>query len=238
MRIPSSARIGIVATVIGIGMLAASNYWLGNSEYWWYESEYFDLVVFSLALVAIGLVLVIRSGTTFITQQKAGSCLPRFVPHRWSLRARLERRPRPHRAFPSLLSVGPSSNWPAAGLLYALTFFLIFVSVWVLSLDYRHSGGLTVHLLGARQDRRILALKPLVLRIDSQEHWYLNSKRVSPTDLPRLLEAERARRPEVIVFVDADPDLSYGDVVKAIETIRDANGQVILLGEKNPVHEK
>ncbi|MGB6822169.1 MAG: hypothetical protein WBE21_08820, partial [Candidatus Acidiferrales bacterium] len=83
-----------MATVIGIGMLAASNYWLGNSEYWWYESEYFDLVVFSLALVAIGLVLVIRSGTAFITQQKAGSCLPRFVPHRWSPRARFERRPR------------------------------------------------------------------------------------------------------------------------------------------------
>lgn len=238
MRIPSSARIGIVAIVIGIGALAASNYWLASLEYWWYESEYFDLLVFSLALVAIGLVLVIRSGTAFITQQKAGSCLPSFVPHRWSPRARLERRPRPHRAFASLLSVRPSSNLPTAGLLYALTFFLIFVSVWVLSLDYQHSGGLTVHLLGARQDRRILALQPLVLRIDSQEHWYLNSKRVSPTDLTALLDTEHTRRPEVIVFVDADPDLSYGDVVRAVDTIRDANGQVVLLGEKNSVLEK
>ena len=233
MRIPASARIGIVAIVFGISALAASNYWLANLD-WWYESEDFDLLVFSLAMIAIGLVLVIRSGTAFITQQKAGSCLPRFVPHRWSPRARLERRPRPHRAFASLLSVRPSSNLPTAGLLYALTFFLIFVSIWVLSLDHGHSGGLTVNLISAGQDRRILASERLALRIDSQGHWYLNSKGVSPADLPGLLDAERARRPEVIVFLDADPDLSYGDVVKAIDTIRGANGQIILLGEKNP----
>jgi hypothetical protein len=168
MRISSSARIGIVAIISGIGTLAASNYWLANLECWWYESEYFDLLVFSLALIAVGLVLVIRSGTAFITQQKAVSYLPRFVAHRWSPQARLERRPRPQRAFASLLSVRPSSNLPTAGLLYALTYFLIFVSIWILSLDHRHSGGLTVNLISARQDRRILSPGRLVLRIDSQ----------------------------------------------------------------------
>src|SRR5579863_9978605 len=144
MRISSSARIGIVAIFIGIGTFAASNYWLANPEYWWYESEYFDLLVFSLALIAIGLVLLIRSVTAFIAQQQeeVGSCLPRFVTHRWSPRARLERWPRSHRAFASLLSVRPSSNLSTAGLLYALTFFLAFVSIWVLSSDYRHPGGL------------------------------------------------------------------------------------------------
>src|SRR5579872_92759 len=238
MHISSSARIGIVAIIVGIGTLAASNYWLASLESWWYESEYFDLLVFSLALIAIGLVLVIRSSVAFITQQKVGSCLPPFAPHRWSPRARLERRPRPHRAFASLLSVRPSSSLPTVGLLYALTFFLVFVSIWVLTSDYRHPGGLTVHLLSARQDRRILSSGRLVLRIDLQGQWRMNSKRVSPADLPALLDAERARRPEVIVFLDADPDLSYGDVLKAIDTIRGANGQVILLGEKNPVLEK
>jgi biopolymer transport protein ExbD len=229
MRVPAPARIGIGAIFAGICMLVAYYQWLGDPDSWY--DPFFDLWVLSTAFIAVGLVLVIRSAIQSVGEDEPGECLPQFASHKWSSRAKLERRERPRRLFTSFLGMGHSSNIPAVGFFYALTLVTVF-SMCVLQSNSCVPIGLTVHLLSERQDRRILASAPPLLRIDVKKRWYWNSTRISPKDLPSLLEAERRQRPEVIVFLDGDEDLDLREIVRAVDLIRGEQGQVFLLGEE------
>jgi biopolymer transport protein ExbD len=229
MRLPAPARVGIGAIFAGICMLVAYYRWLGDPDAWY--DPFFDLWVLSMAFIALGSVLVVRAGIQSVGKDEAGARLARLVPHRWSRGTRLESRERPCRLFTSFLGMGHSSNIPAVGFFYALTLVTVF-SMCVLQSNSCVPIGLTVHLLSERQDRRILASAPPLLRIDTKKRWYWNSKRISPKDLPRLIEAERRQRPEVIVLLDGDEDLDLREIVRAVDLIRGERGQVFLLGEE------
>src|SRR6267154_3722044 len=57
--------------------------------------------------------------------------------------------------------------------------------------------------------RHVPCAQPWVVRVESNEEWYLNSKRIEPDDLPEALRAQIGGRASCIVFFDAKYDVSY-----------------------------
>jgi biopolymer transport protein ExbD len=54
-------------------------------------------------------------------------------------------------------------------------------------------------------------------------------------EFERLLRRElRIRPPSWPVYVDGDPDLEWGEVVRAIDVIRGSHGEVVILPVKAP----
>jgi hypothetical protein len=67
------------------------------------------------------------------------------------------------------------------------------------------------------------------VRVESNEEWYLNSKRIEPDDLPETLRAQIGGRTSCIVFFDARSDVSYAEAIHAIDMIEQSPGRVVLL---------
>ena len=80
--------------------------------------------------------------------------------------------------------------------------------------------------------------EPVVLQLryneelDSQivpPSLFLRSKRVSWSDLGSALQEELKARPDRVVYFEADPEVAYNDAVKAIDIIRGAHVDVVML---------
>jgi hypothetical protein len=68
-----------------------------------------------------------------------------------------------------------------------------------------------------------------VVRVESNEEWYLNSKRIEPDDLPEALRAQIGGKTNCIVFFDAKSDVPYAEAIHAIDMIEQSPGRVVLL---------
>jgi len=68
-----------------------------------------------------------------------------------------------------------------------------------------------------------------VVRVESNEEWFLNSKRIEPDDLPETLQAQIGGRKSCIVFFDAKSDVPYAEAIQAIDLIEQTLGRVVLL---------
>jgi len=128
--------------------------------------------------------------------------------------------------------IGATSVLPVVGYAYAVTYLVGFLALspFILQRLFRSQG-----------------IRARVLRDDVMQSWtgqqttglliyvgrggkiYLNSKLVSPNELPRALEDEFARRADWSVYVEGDPDVAYGTMVQAMDLVRSAQGKVILL---------
>ena len=59
--------------------------------------------------------------------------------------------------------------------------------------------------------------------VDAEGKWYLNKKLIAKEDAPRLLEAEFLRHPDdKVLFVKADKNLRYGQLVEVMEVAKKA----------------
>ena len=131
--------------------------------------------------------------------------------------------------------MGRTPGLPFYGLLCAQTLCLLIIPAALLfgrvwGYD-RHSFGLMVHLSRASSATTMSdpGTEPLVVRIDSKERWYLNSQRVSPSELITLLNQKLGRRPGWFVYLDVDSDLQFGVAVHAIDLIEATQAKVVLL---------
>ncbi len=79
-------------------------------------------------------------------------------------------------------------------------------------------------------------LEPLIVRVDfagptACPLLYLNSRPIAWEDLGTVLQKELNHRPpHWPVFLEGGPDLQWRDVAQAIDIVRGANGEVVLLG--------
>ena len=74
-----------------------------------------------------------------------------------------------------------------------------------------------------------LAGETLAVWIDTQNQWYFNSKATTPEELPRLLRESLARQASQVVYVDADDNVDFNVVARAINVVRGEHAQVILI---------
>ena len=92
------------------------------------------------------------------------------------------------------------------------------------------SVGLKVRVLGPRTViSGDLANEGLIVRIDDEEQWSLNSVPFTPEELPQALRARLARQPSQIVYLDAASGLEFSVAAHAISIIRHEDAVVILL---------
>jgi biopolymer transport protein ExbD len=64
---------------------------------------------------------------------------------------------------------------------------------------------------------------------DSPTQLLLNSRVVSTEQLSGALQAEFERRSDRIVYIQADPNLSWNEAVAIIDLIRETHAKIVLL---------
>jgi hypothetical protein len=77
--------------------------------------------------------------------------------------------------------------------------------------------------------RHLPCAQAWVVRVESNDKWYLNSQRIEPDDLPEALRTQIGGRTSCIVFFDAKPDVPYAEAIHAIDLIEQSSGKVVLL---------
>ena len=63
-----------------------------------------------------------------------------------------------------------------------------------------------------------------IVQIDSKHVWSLNGKTLPSADLERALTEQVCHGTARVVFLDASPDIGYGEAIRAVEAIRSACG--------------
>jgi biopolymer transport protein ExbD len=59
----------------------------------------------------------------------------------------------------------------------------------------------------------------LVVRIDAQNKWFLNSQQLSRTDLRTALREKLCWRAEKVLLFDGHPDIAFGEAAEAIDSV-------------------
>lgn len=124
----------------------------------------------------------------------------------------------------------PANAIPTIALACCLCLLVIMVPCWMLHAFRQETMGIMVRVLGPRTVMSSdLAGETLAVWIDARNQWYFNSKPTTPEELPGLLRESLARQASQVVYVDADDNLDFNAVVRAIDLIRRQHAQVILL---------
>jgi biopolymer transport protein ExbD len=133
---------------------------------------------------------------------------------------------RPHRRIH--FSPGPSF-----GLIAAPLVGLAAVAFLAMPIRLYYSKGINVSVLPQRPVvSGVFREEPLLVRVLSagpQCHYYLNARRVALEELPTVLKAELKRRPDWVVFVDADRDVSWEQAAEVMDIAQGLNAKVVLL---------
>ncbi|MGO9095826.1 MAG: ExbD/TolR family protein [Bryobacteraceae bacterium] len=123
-------------------------------------------------------------------------------------------------------------------LLIVIAFELLVIPMWFIhGVTNPTPMGLVIHLVGTGIPTQSTPfMEPLVVHVEfggrtGRPLLYLNSQPVAWEDLGAVVQKELNRRPpHWPVYVEGDPDLMWGSVGHAIDIIRGANGEVVLLG--------
>ncbi len=68
-----------------------------------------------------------------------------------------------------------------------------------------------------------------VVRVENPTRWYLNGDQLLPTELPAALKNVLKTRPDWTVYVVANPNVEFRDVVAAMDVIRGEHARIVLL---------
>jgi hypothetical protein len=127
-----------------------------------------------------------------------------------------------------------SSFFSQIALLYSqISLLMVIPGVLVFHYAWAHdrSYGLFVltYFPESSSFRHLPCAQAWVVRVESNNKWYLNSQRIEPDDLPETLRAQISGRTSCIVFFDADSDVPYAEAIHAIDLIEQSSGKVVLL---------
>ncbi len=149
--------------------------------------------------------------------------------------------PRSCRNYPALRRVNAAPWIPffsQFGILYAYILLLIILPA-VLVFGYAWGFGHRSYGLFALtyfpESRMTSRLKQdpcqlkWVVRVESNEIWFLNSDRIAPADLPFKLRERVGERTGCLVLFDANPDVPFDAAICAIDMIEQTSAKVVLL---------
>lgn len=121
---------------------------------------------------------------------------------------------------------------PLAGYTYAIFWsLLLVVHLMMLAFFTRHRFAIPARLIrpgviAANADRHE---NGLLVYVDRNGLFYLNSKLVTPEALPAALEYELARRGDRSVYVEGDSDAAAGVVITAMDIVHGVGGKVVMM---------
>jgi biopolymer transport protein ExbD len=95
-----------------------------------------------------------------------------------------------------------------------------------------HSEGLMVRTLPTfSRVMRSPGDEPIIVTIDEGKHYFVNSKGVAPIALQSALADALSVHFTKVVFVQADREVDFGTVVLAVDAIKGAGAQAVLVSE-------
>jgi hypothetical protein len=196
-----------------------------NEDFYRWNNYYDNAVWISFVLGSIGLAaLIVDISERFRRRSKDNSSLDFFEPRSIdSYRARQRLKPAPWTPFFSRISLLYSQVLLLAGIGAVLV-----LVAWG---NARRSQGLLVltYFPESPMFTHMPCAQALVVRVESDEAWYLNSKRIEPDDFAEALRAQMGASRNCIVFFDAEPDVDYAVAIHAIDLIEQSQGTVVLL---------
>jgi len=80
--------------------------------------------------------------------------------------------------------------------------------------------------------------EPIIVTIDQRKHYFMNNKQVAPISLQSALADALRLHFTKAVFVQADREVDFGAVVLAVDAIKGAGAQAILVSEPPPKRTK
>jgi biopolymer transport protein ExbD len=214
----------------------------GESEVYDTVADFSNLFGLSVLLALVGSVLLIQSASRADSGERPRDSLTPFLPRRLSysaITASVSEASQPartyatlrHRAFPrrDILSI-----IPITGYIYAVGWFVIFLPCFLLMTWRWTSVGLPVSVvrLDASAVQNDDSFEPLVVTVTFDGHFLLNAKAMSPEELSTTLTAVLGKRPHWCVYVDADPNLAFSEVARAVSIIRGLGAQAVLVTPK------
>lgn len=126
------------------------------------------------------------------------------------------------------------AGMPAFGLI-ATTFYSFVVEFALflqLLIQPPASQGLYVRTIsGFTQAIRYPGADPLIVTIDAQDNYFVNDRKVAPDKLQSVLADALRLRFTKAVFVQADREVDFGVVVLAVDAIKGAGAQAVLVSE-------
>lgn len=187
-----------------------------------YDDLYKELCWFSFIPIVGGLGLLLRTAIARLQTKKTTTIIERAGPeHLWLPR------------FPPVQRI---SGLPFFGLVFATILSVVVVMATLVNYDNRRpSRGIRVSVRRECQKANAsVSIPPPIVRVqaegpNSPARLYLNSKFVPGNDFESALKEELGRRPDWVVCVEADPNLSWTQVVRTIDTIRGLQAKVVLL---------
>lgn len=147
----------------------------------------------------------------------------------------IDRRYHPRKPHTSIRR--PLSGLSTIGLILALTYLPVFISIGVLqSWQWVTPMGLRVHLLHPpAASQGAAGLQPLLVQLKPYSFGvrptlYVDSQPVSWEEFDKRMRKEINRRPpDWPVYLDGDPDMEFGYVVNVIDKLRGLRAEVVLL---------
>jgi biopolymer transport protein ExbD len=198
------------------------------------------LLGISIMCAGAGIVLLTRARSRSEDECRRANCVTPFLPHPWSNVAFVGEHSDSHetafayttfrrRNFPRR-QITP--NLPTIGYAYATTWLLIFVPLALVFMGWQQRPvGLPVSVvrLDASDVKNDFAFEPLLVRVELGHHLYLNAQPITSEELSRTLGERLARRPYWYVYVDADPNVQFADVARAVDIIRGQHADAVLV---------
>jgi biopolymer transport protein ExbD len=199
--------IYIVASAVALDLIA---------QFWGVFVPVFPGIgLFTFLLAPIAIALLLGLAVAWLNKKRPIEATDYYPPGR-----------RPHRRV--RLSLVPSFGLVATPVVGLAAVAFLALPIW----PYR-ARGINVYLLTQRSAVSSAHYEqPLLVRVvfaGRQSQYYLNSRRVTLENLPALLKAEFKRRPEWVVYVDADRDVTWEHAAKAMDVVQGLNGRVVLL---------
>jgi hypothetical protein len=136
------------------------------------------------------------------------------------------------------IPTSPRSPWISFFSQFALLYseiLLLVVIPGVLVFHYAWAHGRSYGLFVLTYSRESSFFRHLpcaeawLVQVESNKKWYLNSQRIEPDDLPKILRAQISGRTSSIVFFDANSDVPYAEAIHAMDLIEQSSGKVVLL---------
>jgi len=190
-----------------------------------YDDLYKELRWFSFIPIVGGLGLLLRTAIAGLQTKKTNK-IPTI----------LEGSGPEHFWLPRFPPVQRLSGLPSFGLVGATILSFVVVMAILVNYDNRpSSSGIRVSVRPeCQKGKGSVSIPPTIVRVqaegpDSPLRLYVNSRFVPENDFESALKEELRRRPDWVVCVEADANLSWAQVMSTIDAIRGLQANVVLL---------
>jgi len=122
------------------------------------------------------------------------------------------------------------SGLPSFALLASVVLLLVLIPFWLLVFWKAPAQGLWIFIDKISVSKPVgVAAKPIIIRIDKEGLVFVDGRSVSNEGFSLALKQALGRRPDWVVYLDADPDLSFQVPAAVLNTINELGARAILV---------